>query len=472
MREPEMRLRLRASGLVAGASGHVPSRDRGLATALGLVLGLVTCLGLPLLAPPAALAAEASKYARELQNLIKGQRAFALKDYIVEVAGLDDPKLVGFIPPAAVAIPSRTNHLTAVQGIAGLANEECVKALVKLLKRSRCDFRENVVILDGFGRRSDAASLDAIIEQFSAKIPLVQVAAIRAARERKAREVIAPLGKVLDANWKSRDRAFLEARDALAALTGQDFDVPEDWKKYLATLPENFDPKKVGEATGPTVVVIRKTADSVEFFGTELFSRNIVFVIDVSGSMVMYDDSPDYKGDDPERDRERLRRAREQLIQALKKLPRAARFNVIAFSDKVLRWKPQMQVAAPASVAGAIAFVNEFKARGATHTDEAMEAAFEDPAVDTIVLLSDGAPTKQGVGDSGSLIQKILEKVRDLNSARRVRIETFGFDGPGAVPGRLGGGLPPAAAAGVQSVFVQFLEALAEESGGSYRPIE
>jgi hypothetical protein len=75
----------------------------------------------------------------------------------------------------------------------------------------------------------------------------------------------------------------------------------------------------------------------------------------------------------------------------------------------------------------------------------------------------------------GPLIQKILEKVKDVNASRRVRIDTYGFEGAGQwpekVPWAAGGRLPPPPSPEETKQFVEFLKKLADDSGGTYRAI-
>ena len=72
----------------------------------------------------------------------------------------------------------------------------------------------------------------------------------------------------------------------------------------------------------------------------------------------------------------------------------------------------------------ALAFVDQARAQGQTYMLKALETAFENDEVDTIYLLSDGAPTppeKAGM-------KVILERMRKLNRIRSVKINTIGFD--------------------------------------------
>lgn len=124
------------------------------------------------------------------------------------------------------------------------------------------------------------------------------------------------------------------------------------------------------------------------------------------------------------------------------------------------------------AVSSAVKFVKGFRADGLTHTDEALEKAFQDMGIDTIVLLSDGAPMRQDNPNSTELQEKILKRVKDLNASRKVRIDTFGFEDDGKYPKHVGA--PPGAGAsgGADSAMVEFLKKLAQQNGGEYHPIK
>jgi hypothetical protein len=448
-------------------------------------------LSLPAAAWSEVTANQARNYGRQLQAFIQGQRAGAINDLIEEIGRLDDPKVAIYLPAAAVGLPSAGNYTAAVRVMSELKSPASVEALAKVVGRGRGDVRHSVAIVEAFGRRSDEASLQVIVEQLKSKLPQVRLVAVQAARARKAKEVVPGLLDTLEEHWKLRDRLWLEALEALVSMTGQSFETIADWRKYWESVRETFDPSAVekkeakegeeegekGEGRSGTDVRLKTVEESVQFFGSEIFSRNIIFVIDVSGSMLMYDRSDSYKGNNMEQDRQRLHRARQQLVQAVKKLPRGAFFNIITFSNKVTSWQKRMQAASPQTVASAVKFVEAFSATGATHTDEALELAFADMGVDTIVLLSDGAPMKTALDDYIRLIPKIIERVKDLNAWRKVKLETFGFDGSGTWPERTPQyppprGPPPPPGPEECKKLVEFLKTLARDSGGTYRSID
>ena len=58
-----------------------------------------------------------------------------------------------------------------------------------------------------------------------------------------------------------------------------------------------------------------------------------------------------------------------------------------------------------------------------TNVYETLIFAMEDPKVNTIYFLSDGAPTMGTYTDTKTILEKVAEK----NQARKVKIHTIGF---------------------------------------------
>jgi uncharacterized protein with von Willebrand factor type A (vWA) domain len=96
-------------------------------------------------------------------------------------------------------------------------------------------------------------------------------------------------------------------------------------------------------------------------------------------------------------------------------------------------WSAILLPASKKNRASASRFVSDLQATGITVTDEALHMALTDPTVDTIYLITDGAPTHIGSQgdqlpvDSRQLMKQILEETRARNYLRGVRIFTLGF---------------------------------------------
>ena len=415
--------------------------------------------------------ARARKYAKTMQALIRAKSEEELTKFIDRMGELDHPRSVVLIPPAVTLLPSKANYERAMEVISLLENPEAIETLIKNFKKAR-SLDDKTLLLDSFGYRDDKASAEVVLDTFENKLLRIQLAGLRAAGRRRLKDAVAPLIALVDARAKDRDLPWLESRRALLNITGQDFEEAADWKKWWAVARDSFDPDAEPEEDAQTVVV-RKATDSVEFFGAEIFSRNLVFVIDVSGSMAMFDQG-EMKRRDAEKARIRLDRARKQLLGAIESLPKTARFNIIVYSNKVNAWQKGLKPASKSAIKSAGRFVKEFLARGATYTGDALKRAFEDAEADTIVLLSDGAPTSPDF-PSDFLIGQILKDIANRNAARKMRINTFGFEGtglwPDKIPGQPSG---PRATPTVNDVatFTGFMKQLAEENHGTFRPIK
>jgi Mg-chelatase subunit ChlD len=177
---------------------------------------------------------------------------------------------------------------------------------------------------------------------------------------------------------------------------------------------------------------------SSEFFGIQIVSHRVIFVIDVSGSMVEQLRSERIDG----RKATRIEVVKREISDCIQELDQPAFFNIVTFNSGVTSWlKRGIVNAGKQSRDEALEYIQRLGSRGGTNIYEAMEAAFADPDVDTIFLLSDGEPTAGSVVDP----QSIREVVRRWNISRHIQINTI------AVGGTL-----------------EVLEWLASDSGGTY----
>ena len=188
--------------------------------------------------------------------------------------------------------------------------------------------------------------------------------------------------------------------------------------------------------------------------------------MDVSGSMAAFDS---LKPGQRWQERQRMPRTQRELSNAIKKLPRDCHFNILAFNNSVHRFEKKLVRANGKYKKKALLYVRKLNAVGGTQTDLALRQALKDPHADTIILLSDGAPTKTRNDTPSVLIPKILQMVRNLNRLKKVKIFTFGFEGHGTMPpGDPRGPLPNHN----PKEMVDFLKTLAKENGGKYTTIE
>ncbi|XP_032066693.1 inter-alpha-trypsin inhibitor heavy chain H4-like isoform X9 [Thamnophis elegans] len=151
-----------------------------------------------------------------------------------------------------------------------------------------------------------------------------------------------------------------------------------------------------------------------------VFPKNIIFVIDKSGSM---------SGN-------KIRQTKEALEKILEDLNPKDHFNLIVFSRGTSKWKPTLVQASKENVESAKQYVKTIDAQGGTNINEALLTAIDsldkatygellpERSISTIILLTDGQPT------SGETNPKKIQK--NINNANEEKYFLyclgFGFD--------------------------------------------
>ncbi|XP_070594742.1 inter-alpha-trypsin inhibitor heavy chain H4-like isoform X2 [Erythrolamprus reginae] len=151
-----------------------------------------------------------------------------------------------------------------------------------------------------------------------------------------------------------------------------------------------------------------------------VFPKNIIFVIDKSGSM----------------SGTKIRQTKEALEKILEDLNPKDHFNLIVFSWGVSKWKPTLVQASEENVESAKQYVKTIHAQGGTNIDEALttaitsldQATYEEllpeRSISMIILLTDGQPT---VGET--VPKKIQENINKANKGKYfLYCLGFGFD--------------------------------------------
>ena len=215
--------------------------------------------------------------------------------------------------------------------------------------------------------------------------------------------------------------------------------VRAEWKRRDKRIPEEPDYSLDGEDEGP-----RSTA---AFFGDRISPRS-VFLIDVSGSMKQTvtlrppRSAKARTGVEGQEDRgellfgktsPKIEVVKKELERAVGALQPVCEFNVLKYSDRAMAWKMVkgklgLVKADSKNLASATAFARGLRSESGTNIYEALDDALQVPDVDTIYLLSDGAPSVGGDVDD------IRWNVARKNYLKGARIVTYGFD-----PERRGG---------------------------------
>lgn len=266
-----------------------------------------------------------------------------------------------------------------------------------------------------------------------------RLAALHALEDLRTEKAVGP---IIDQMASESGRMLYDFADVLWELTGQPFRTRvQAWKGWWEQEGDGFEiigAAELAEREAEEEARRLKQISNVKFFGIRIISHRVIFIIDVSGSM-LESTRVKYEGQTPET---RIEVAKRELKKAIEGLDEDALFNVITFSGGVNSWLDGGVVgSSEKSREEALEWVDRLGAMGATNLYDSVRTAFEDPDVDTLFILSDGEPTAGEVTDPW----RIREDVRRWNEYRDIVIHTV------AVGGSL-----------------QILEWLAEDSGGSH----
>jgi hypothetical protein len=230
-----------------------------------------------------------------------------------------------------------------------------------------------------------------------------------------------------------------EAVRQLMRLTGENFGGrSEDWRKWWDSHKAGFQVAAARAAPGPKMPgPLAWDYDVPQFFGTSIYAKRVVFVIDKSKSMLSSVDGVT-----------RIEDAEKELEAAIRKLPDDAWFEIIAYNDFEQPYAGKLVQATPAQKSGAVQFIYALVAERKTDIYDTLTDALQvDANVEAILFLSDGEPTTGTIIDCPTIVQRITRQ----NAAQRTSINTIGIDAGGAAE--------------------DFLKKLAADNFGEYRSI-
>ena len=351
----------------------------------------------------------------------------------------------------------------AARAAAAHPGENGRKAAVRALK----DKEPRVVVqaLEGLKDRQDKETAEDVAACLKSDVWVVITMAAEALAEIGSPKGVRPL---IEALAKTDGRIRDDINRALKKLTGQNFDPDyELWKNWYEEHKADYegeDAKPLRRGRGNAA-----DPDDSSYYGIKTQSKRIVYVLDISGSMnteigggtsgaVTLREGEEERVSGP-----KIEIAKNELKGAIRKLPEDAYFNLITFNHLVKTWQPKMMKATQKNKNEAYLFIRDLTAEGSTYTYGALKESFKfagmgasDPnyasGVDTIFLLSDGAPTDQSFPTSRLVdTDEILTAVRQWNALSKIVIHSIAID-----------------IATQGSSFIQFMKKLAEQNGGKY----
>ncbi len=149
-----------------------------------------------------------------------------------------------------------------------------------------------------------------------------------------------------------------------------------------------------------------------ELQAERIVDRDVVFVVDTSGSM----NGP------------KIEQAKKALAYCVSRLNDGDRFNIVEFNTEVEPWKDEM-VGAAEGRAAALKYVETIVAQGGTNIAGAIDAALSFPRDPSrpyfVVFMTDGKPTLGETTDPKKILGKV-EKARADESGQAIRIFTWG----------------------------------------------
>jgi HEAT repeat protein len=242
-----------------------------------------------------------------------------------------------------------------------------------------------------------------------------------------------------------------DIKDALKEITRDDLGrKPENWRKWWerekANSPSGL-PKRPDEPseTGPVAEQKPDANDRYaqqEYYGIEIYSSRIGFVLDTSGSMasnfVPNASQARALKLEVEGQTNKINICKEQIARTLKSLDPRSHFNVISFNTTVRTMSKNPISASPGNVKKAFGFLRSLPATGETNYYGALRAALDlgqtldaspnfRSTPDTLTFLTDGMPTRGEMTDADTL----LEWYTALNRYTRVRTHVICFGSKG-----------------------------------------
>jgi uncharacterized protein YegL len=291
----------------------------------------------------------------------------------------------------------------ALLALGAMRGEESFAEILAMLPDK--DWTVRSAAIDTLGKLLDYRAVDALL------------ARMKVEEERLAEDCAEALEKVTGQKFgRSLDawgRWWADHRER--ALRGERLDIPKEEPKPEETMGDRY------------------------YHGIPVRSARTVFILDISESMsystMEFQEKP--KPGEPSR----LDLAKRELLKAVADYDPKGTFGIVAFHSVIVLWRPRLAPATPQMKGDAKSFIEPLVPTGTTNIYGALETAFRmagmglsdkyyEPAVDTVFLLSDGAPTNEDLTDDSP--DRILRAVRDWNRLGRVKIHTIGLKGHSA----------------------------------------
>ena len=264
----------------------------------------------------------------------------------------------------------------ACQAVAASGDSSCLDEVHKLLAHR--DLRIQIEAARAVGAAGSHKSVELLLARLKdAKLTWpAKVAVLSALGAIPDVKSVEPLLALQDTE-KGRFRQ--DAAYALASINcGRHGDDPSKWRSWWAANRETFEPSDAATAKWRRARRVQdiKVKALVDFYGVDIISDRIVFVLDTSASM---------RGD-------KIASLKETMSQTLSDMPEFVKFNIVDFGGIVRVMNGGGGLMSGLLAVTAASRIGDMYLSLGTRTFDAMEVATDLPDLDTIMYLSDGAP--------------------------------------------------------------------------------
>lgn len=313
--------------------------------------------------------------------------------------------------------------LTAIEVLGGIPDANIRTFLRTLIVGG--DPGARVAAIDAIMKQKDDGAIDIILEKcIKDEEWSVRAAAIASlVTLRSAKSIPALLAALENEVGRLRD----DAQDALENLSGvTNISSVAAWKQWWEKSQSGFNPAP--PSSQPAKKGPRAGDTGVAFAGIKSSSKNVAYVVDVSGSMkfgLENDAAP------PDGKPTRFAMLKKELEASIENLPEGGKFVLLTFSTGVTQFTPQPQAVNKDTRKKVLDYVrNEMTPDGGTNIYAALKAAFDvagmgatdkfyRPAIDTIFFLTDGTPSPDTeITDP----ERLLAYVRERNKLGKIAV--------------------------------------------------
>lgn len=314
-------------------------------------------------------------------------------------------------------------RMAVLESLAAIKPKDSIPYLESALKDSSPEVR--IVVLETLTKYTidKILVLKFISNLLADKNQAVQLTAVQCLRDiRDKNSVSALIERLPNASWRLRYDIVMALKDLSGQPFGFDnktwlnwYEVNKD-KIEIVPIKQSFDLK-----------ALKSTSETIPtFFDIPILGKNIIFIIDFSGSMKYDAEGEANKGE------RKIDVALKELSATLKSLSAEAKFNIIILSTEATRYNKRKaaKTILPATDSNkkiALDFVKslwdrleDIKRGRGDHYDALIEA-FSEPEADTVFLLSDGKPTYGTYVHS----ENIIENISKYNRFKKIMIHTI-----------------------------------------------